>query len=274
MSDAGNLILFFVILVSLAMAAIPATIAERKGRSFGLWFFYGVVFFVIALIHASLIEPNEDAPNKKKCSDCGGIIPKEAIACSHCGTRFDGASLPGAVAVAVDQAGGDPASPPASAAAVGDWSGVNFNGDRSLTNPRYQTFLVKKYAIEKNDALGKFIVDLDQFDGLAEALAYSHGIESVNARRAQAATPMATAAPAGQGRIIEGGAAARVEQGVDPVVNELDKAAIAKLEHYEYKLVGIESKGGAQVFKLRSTTNGSDFELAGSVKLREFAAQF
>ena len=272
MSDAGNLILFIGILVTLAMAAIPATIAERKGRSFGLWFFYGVVFFVIALIHASLIEPNEDAPNKKKCSDCGGIIPKEAIACSHCGTRFDGAAHPSAVAV--DQPGGDPASPPASPAAVGDWSGVSFNGDRSLTNPRYQTFLVKKYAIEKNDALGKFIVDLDHFDWLSEALAYSHGIESVNARRAQAATPMATATPAGQGRVMEGNAAARVEQGVDPVVNELDKAAIAKLEHYAYKLVGIESKGGAQVFKLRSTTNGSDFELTGSVKLREFAAQF
>lgn len=248
-------IFFLAILISLAAAAIPAVIAERKGRSFGLWFFYGFMLFPIALIHAAVINPNENAPDKKKCSDCGGVIPKEAVVCAHCGTRFSSS----------------PGTAPAQAAFRSedlDWSGVVFDGDRSLSNPRYQTYLVKKYSIEKNDAMGKFIVDLDPFDDLPGALAFAHGVESVNTRRLQSMAPVAKERAAQAGNVQEA-----VEE-VSTVISELDQAAINKLQHYEYKLMGIVSKGGAQIFKLRSTTNGSDFELVGSVKLREFAAQF
>jgi len=267
MSDAANLTIFIAVLIGLAMAAIPATIAERKGRSFGLWFAYGFFFLVIAVVHAALISPNEDAPGMKKCDDCGGIITAEARACAHCGTRFDGESARrGGV---VERPGaGDRNTATALASSEGDWSGVIFNGDRSLSNPRYQTYLVKKYAIEKNDTLGKFIVDLDPFDDLAGALAFAHGVESVNTRRLQAMAPVnLELAP-------EGRTALRGDQDSESGLNELDQAAIQKLRSCNYKLVGIESKGGTQVFKLRSTTSGSDFELEGSVKLREFAAQF
>jgi len=254
-------IIFLSILIALGMAAIPAIIAERKGRSFGVWYFYGVVFFVIALIHASLIEPNENAPGKKKCSDCGGVIPAAALACAHCGTRFDGEKAGRNGAVERVGAGDWTGVSAVQASSEADWSGVIFNGDRSLSNPRYQTYLVKKYAIEKNDTLGKFIVDLDPFDDLAGALAFAHGVESVNTRRLQTMAPVAHEAP-------------RVDQGSESGLNELDQAAIQKLRSCNYKLVGIETKGGTQIFTLRSTTNGSDFELEGSVKLREFAAQF
>ena len=51
-------------LVSLAVAAglalIPANIAKRKGYSFGLWWFYGWMLFIVAIIHVSCI-PDKNA---------------------------------------------------------------------------------------------------------------------------------------------------------------------------------------------------------------------
>lgn len=49
----------YLIIVSLVIAAglgfIPASIAKNKGYSFGLWWFYGWMLFIIAIIHVSLI---------------------------------------------------------------------------------------------------------------------------------------------------------------------------------------------------------------------------
>lgn len=51
-------------LVTLAIAAglgfIPASIAKNKGYSFGLWWFYGWMLFIVAIIHVSLI-PDKNA---------------------------------------------------------------------------------------------------------------------------------------------------------------------------------------------------------------------
>lgn len=47
-------------LISLAVAAllglIPASIAKKKGRSFGLWWFYGWMLFIVALIHSLVMK--------------------------------------------------------------------------------------------------------------------------------------------------------------------------------------------------------------------------
>ena len=48
---------------------------------------------------------------------------------------------------------------------------------RDLGNDGYKIFLVKKYKIEKNDALGKMIVGDRLFDTIDEALAYADGLE-------------------------------------------------------------------------------------------------
>ena len=52
------------IIVSLIVAAglgfIPASIAKKKGYSFGLWWFYGWMLFIVAIIHVSLI-PDKNA---------------------------------------------------------------------------------------------------------------------------------------------------------------------------------------------------------------------
>lgn len=53
---------FILILVIDALfALIPANMAEKKGYSFGLWWLYGWGFFLIALIHVSVID-DKNAP--------------------------------------------------------------------------------------------------------------------------------------------------------------------------------------------------------------------
>ena len=51
-------------LIVLAIAAglgfIPANIAKKKGYSFGLWWFYGWMLFIVAIIHVNLI-PDKNA---------------------------------------------------------------------------------------------------------------------------------------------------------------------------------------------------------------------
>lgn len=60
-SSAGvGIITIIVYLIILAIAAglacIPASIAKNKGYSFGLWWFYGWMLFIVAIIHVSLIQ--------------------------------------------------------------------------------------------------------------------------------------------------------------------------------------------------------------------------
>lgn len=42
------------------LAFIPASIAKQKGYSFGLWWFYGWMLFLVAIIHVAII-PNKNA---------------------------------------------------------------------------------------------------------------------------------------------------------------------------------------------------------------------
>lgn len=72
-----------VILLS-TLACIPAYIAYNKGRSFLLWFAYGFVFWLIALIHSLFIKPNANAEGYKACKDCGSVIEAAAKRCKFC----------------------------------------------------------------------------------------------------------------------------------------------------------------------------------------------
>jgi hypothetical protein len=47
-------ILFVAILIGL----LPAYLAQKKGRSFGLWWIYGALLFIVALPHALLMKPS------------------------------------------------------------------------------------------------------------------------------------------------------------------------------------------------------------------------
>lgn len=52
----------FVLLIAAGLGIIPATIAREKGYSFGLWWFYGWMLFIVAIIHVSLIPDKHPKP--------------------------------------------------------------------------------------------------------------------------------------------------------------------------------------------------------------------
>lgn len=52
--------LVLTLIIAAGLAFIPATIAKKKGYSFGLWWLYGWLLFIVAIIHVSLI-PDKNA---------------------------------------------------------------------------------------------------------------------------------------------------------------------------------------------------------------------
>ncbi len=57
-----------ILIVAALIGLIPAFVAQKKGHSFGLWWFYGAALFIIALPHALIMKPAEgsEAANKQK----------------------------------------------------------------------------------------------------------------------------------------------------------------------------------------------------------------
>lgn len=273
-----GLILFIALIIFIGLACIPAFIAEKKGRSFALWFVYGFLLFIVALIHSLMIEPNEYAPGMKKCSECQKIISNEARVCSFCGARGE-ATLPNSIGAAVGAQAHVPPSTTTAVAtsmvtsAVSASSSLIYTGERNLANQRYQAYLVKKYEVEKNPVLEKFLVGFDSFDDLVTALTFAHGQESASQRFEQpapaAVAPM-TEAP--KARVVVPDARAVAVDASS--LSERDQADLYKLKNYKYALVAIHSKAGVPTFTLKSTVNQDEFDLDGSEKLREFAAQF
>ncbi len=76
----------------LIMGSIPAFIAKSKGRSFFLWWMYGLVLFIFAIIHSLLLKPTEQkllSDGMKKCPFCAEIIKPEARICKYCRSEVD-----------------------------------------------------------------------------------------------------------------------------------------------------------------------------------------
>ncbi len=75
------------------LALIPANIAKSKGRSLGLWWFYGWMLFPVALIHALLLPANDSLAEaqavsngeSRKCPQCAELIKSDAKVCRFCG---------------------------------------------------------------------------------------------------------------------------------------------------------------------------------------------
>jgi len=88
------------------LGLIPAYIAKRKGRSFGLWWLYGAAILIIALPHSLLIKTDPaaierrlSAEGMKKCPHCSESIEQDSSICRFCGRSLE---TPSAVAEHTD----------------------------------------------------------------------------------------------------------------------------------------------------------------------------
>ncbi|HGJ5891366.1 MAG TPA: zinc ribbon domain-containing protein [Arsenophonus apicola] len=89
-----------VIFYAIFLGLIPAMIANSKGRSFALWWIYGTLIFIIALVHSILIRKDNHVIEKRlasdglvKCPFCAEMIKHEAIKCKHCASDLPKAQL-------------------------------------------------------------------------------------------------------------------------------------------------------------------------------------
>jgi hypothetical protein len=86
---------FILLVILLALAAIPASIARSKGRSYVKWYVFGFFLFLPALIASLVVEA------RKPCPACSSSIPKKANICIFCGADVREAATAARVAPAV-----------------------------------------------------------------------------------------------------------------------------------------------------------------------------
>ena len=63
---------------------IVGLLAKNRGRSFGIWFIYGALLFVVALIHVLSIKDDS-----KKCPKCQSKVDIKATVCKYCRYKFN-----------------------------------------------------------------------------------------------------------------------------------------------------------------------------------------
>jgi len=79
------------VLILLGLALIPAFIASSKGRSFVLWYIYGVCLLIVAIPHSIIISKTAEQKDKElksagyvECPYCKEPVKAGAVVCLHC----------------------------------------------------------------------------------------------------------------------------------------------------------------------------------------------
>jgi hypothetical protein len=55
-----------ILIFAALLGLIPAYVAQKKGRSFGLWWLYGALLFIVALPHAFIMSPLPESEEAMK----------------------------------------------------------------------------------------------------------------------------------------------------------------------------------------------------------------
>jgi protein-arginine kinase activator protein McsA len=85
-----------VFIIAILLGLIPAMVAQSKGRSFGLWWLYGSMLFIIALPHSLImatdkksVEAKQLSEGMKKCPKCAELVKDQAVVCRFCSHEFE-----------------------------------------------------------------------------------------------------------------------------------------------------------------------------------------
>ncbi len=73
-----------IFLFLLVIALIPASIAQKKGRSFILWYIFGVCLWFVAVVAALVVSDKNN-----RCKECLSVIDERAKTCPNCRTKVE-----------------------------------------------------------------------------------------------------------------------------------------------------------------------------------------
>ena len=87
----------FALIIAAGLGLIPANIAKKKGYSFGLWWFYGWMLFIVAIIHVSLIEDKNEKERREeeyaRATEAAAVAAGKAVGAAA-GTQASGKLSP------------------------------------------------------------------------------------------------------------------------------------------------------------------------------------